>query len=136
MQCTVSIPSGCHWRRNCAVAIHHGDAAVAARAFAVGHVDVAVLPIDEDAGRHEERAALELSGLPLAVPSEESNTPFLPICSSSLLPSCEYFCTIPDGRAGDPDIAVLVEVTAVQARIEQIQVAPGMDDIARRHRTR
>ena len=42
-------------------------------------------------------AAFELSGLPLSVPSEESSTPFLPICSSSLLPSCEYFWTMPDG---------------------------------------
>ena len=42
-------------------------------------------------------AAFEFSGLPLAVPSEESNTPFFPICSSSLRPSCEYFWTIPEG---------------------------------------
>src|SRR5919204_455306 len=42
-------------------------------------------------------AALELRGFPLGVPSEESTTPFLPICSSSLLPSWVYFCTIPEG---------------------------------------
>ena len=42
-------------------------------------------------------AALELSGLPLMVPSLESTTPFLPICRSSLLPSWVYFCTMPDG---------------------------------------
>src|SRR5258705_1131012 len=42
-------------------------------------------------------AALELSGFPLTVPSLESTTPFLPICSSILLPSWVYFCTIPDG---------------------------------------
>src|SRR5215467_3355772 len=39
----------------------------------------------------------EFKGLPLGVPSEESTTPFLPICSSILLPSWLYFCTIPDG---------------------------------------
>ena len=42
-------------------------------------------------------AAFELRGLPFTVPSEESTTPFLPICSSSLLPSWVYFCTMPEG---------------------------------------
>ena len=41
--------------------------------------------------------ALELSGLPLTVPSEESTTPFLPIWRRSLLPSWVYFCTMPEG---------------------------------------
>ena len=63
------------------------------------------------------------------MPSDESNTPFFPSCSSSLLPSCEYFCTIPDGELRDPDIALGVEVTRVQARIDHLQVAPGMDDV-------
>src|SRR5258708_16975162 len=44
-------------------------------------------------------AAGELSGLPLAVPSEESSTPFLPICSSSFFPSWVYFWIIPEGAA-------------------------------------
>src|SRR6266446_862345 len=43
-------------------------------------------------------AALEFNGVPLAVPSEESNTPFLPIWDKSLDPSWLYFCTIPEGE--------------------------------------
>ena len=42
-------------------------------------------------------AAAELSGVPLTVPSEESSMPFLPICSSSLLPSWVYFWIMPEG---------------------------------------
>ena len=38
---------------------------------------------------------LALSAFPFAEPSEESTTPFLPIWRRSLLPSCEYFCTMP-----------------------------------------
>src|SRR5882672_2062155 len=44
------------------------------------------------------RAAAELSGFPFTVPSDESSAPFVPIVISSLLPSCEYFWTIPDGE--------------------------------------
>ena len=77
-------------------------------------------------------AAFEFSGAPLTVPSEESNTPFLPSCSRSLLPSCVYFCTMPEGAARDPDVAVLVDVTAVQARIKQVRIAPGIDHVAGR----
>src|SRR5260370_27067344 len=39
----------------------------------------------------------ELSGLPLAVPSEESSTPFLPIRNNTLPPSWVNFWTTPDG---------------------------------------
>jgi hypothetical protein len=35
-------------------AVHDGDAAIGARAFAVRHVDVVIGPVHEDAGRHEE----------------------------------------------------------------------------------
>ena len=42
-------------------------------------------------------AAFEFSGVPLAVPSDESSVPFLPICCSSVRPSWVYFCTMPDG---------------------------------------
>ena len=41
--------------------------------------------------------AFEFSGRPFTVPSDESTTPFFPICISILRPSCEYFCTIPEG---------------------------------------
>src|SRR5947199_5637841 len=42
-------------------------------------------------------AALEFNGAPLTVPSEESNTPFLPSWNKSFDPSWLYFCTIPEG---------------------------------------
>src|SRR6266567_948930 len=42
------------------VAIHHRDAAVAASALAVGNVNVSVLPIDEDARRHEELGSVRI----------------------------------------------------------------------------
>src|SRR3984957_11565251 len=38
---------------------------------------------------------LEFRPFPLGEPSEESTTPCFPIWSRSLLPSCEYFCTMP-----------------------------------------
>jgi len=34
------------------------------------------------------------------------------------------------GGAGDPHVVVLVEVAAVEARVEIAQVAPGMDHVA------
>ena len=74
-------------------------------------------------------AASEFSGLPFAVPSEESKTPFLPICIRSLLPSWVYFCTIPDGALATHTFC-LVEMTAVQARIRKLGIAPRMDHIA------
>src|SRR5215469_14137384 len=44
------------------------------------------------------RAALEFRGAPFSVPSEESSVPFSPICIRSLLPSCEYLRTMPEGE--------------------------------------
>src|SRR6185503_12586499 len=43
--------------------IHHGDAAIATRAFAVGDEDIAILTIDEDARGHVERRGVRVERL-------------------------------------------------------------------------
>ena len=75
-------------------------------------------------------AAFELSGLPLAVPSEESTDALLADLQQQLAAVVRVFLHHAGRGARDPDVVVLVEVAGVQPRIEQLRVAPGIDDVA------
>ena len=57
----------------------------------IGNVNVAVARVDRDLRRFEQRSVARFKPLPVEVPSALSMTPFVPICSNILLPSCVYF---------------------------------------------
>ena len=91
-----------------AAPVHNRNAVVAARLFAVRDKDVAVRPVDADARRRQELRGVGIERRALARPVRGIEDAFSPICISSDAPSCEYFCTMPRGRAGNPYIVIPV----------------------------
>ena len=99
-----------------ALAVQHGDAAVAVAAFAVGHIDIAVLAIDEDAGRHVELRERGIERLALDGAVGGIQHALLADLHEQLAAVMGEFLHHAGRGGGDPEIAVLVEMAAVQAR--------------------
>jgi len=64
------------------------------------------------------------------VPSEESKTPRLPICSRSSLPSCEYSWTMPVLGSIEPHMTLAVDRAAVEILGKQVCISPRVHHIA------
>ena len=125
------------------VRVEHGDPAVAAPAFTVGDIDVTVLSVDKDAGRHEEvrRARIERRAFDGSVRGIVHA--LLPDLHEQLAAVMGIFLNHAGRGARDPHIVVRVEMTAVEARhrgggsrrcfdgfIEQLGISPGVDHFA------
>ena len=81
--------------------VQHRHAAVAVRAFAVGDVDVAVLAVHIDAGRHVERRGRRIQRLALVCAVGGIELALLPDLKKQLAAVMGVFLNHARGRAGD-----------------------------------
>src|SRR5262249_52876232 len=97
---------------------HHRDAAVDAGAFAIGGIDIAILWIGVDAGRHEELRGVGIQRLSLYGAIVGIFGPFLADLKPLLASVIGIFLPDAGWLSCDPYIVVLVDVTAMEACIK------------------
>src|SRR5215831_2350002 len=105
-------------------AIHNGDAAIPSSALAIRNINVAVSAIDENAGGHEESGGvgIQRSAFLGAIGGVEHS--LLADLQQQLAAIVRILPHHAGWRTGDPHVVVLVEVAAVEARIEIAEVTP------------
>jgi len=108
------------------------DALVAVGAFAVGDVDVAIALIDEDA-RGMRRCGGRIQRLTLWRTVGKIDHALLADLQQHLAAVMSVFSeSFRTARRRSRCCLSLVDVTGVQAGIEQLRIAPGIDDVAGR----
>ena len=110
--------------------IDHGNAAIAARTFSIGHVHITIPPIDGDTRWHEEDRRIRIERCAFNRSVGGIHHPLLSDLQQQLASVVCVFLHHAGGRARDPDVVVLVRVAGVEPWIEQRWITPGIDHVA------
>src|SRR5438105_2863384 len=115
-----------------AITIHDGNAPVTAVAFAIGHKNVAVLTIDEDARRHEELRRVRIEWLALRGAVRGIEYALLPDLKQELASVVRIFLHHTGWSAGNPHVVVFIGVTTVETRFEELRITPRIHHVTGR----
>src|SRR5438093_8512715 len=110
-------------------AIQNGNPAIAVPALAIRNVNITILRINENARRHKEDRGVGIERLTFYCAIGGIDDTLLADLKQHPAAVMRIFLDHPGGCTRNPDIVVLICTARMQARIEKLGIAAGIDDI-------